>query len=358
MAKTSVTLRGRERSNGRTYLYLDIYANGKRKCQSLDIYIHTHERTREEKAHNKEMLAFAEAVRAKWMLDLRNKKFGFVDVDTEVRVLPYVRGVIDKSRLSANTKDNYESMFAHLSAYASEDTRFGEIDAKWADGFTQHLVAKVSANSARLYLAKLDKILTQAVEDGYLSENPMKKTAKPKASATTKEYLTIDELRTLISTPCPDDTLRDMFIFSALTGLRWSELEDLTWADVREDGDKIQLVYRQRKTGKQMYQYISPQASVYLGERKQNCNRVFLADKYSQAYWARLMQKWIASAGIEKRITFHCARHTFATTLVSQGVDLYVISDLLGHSNIKTTQIYAKILDKDKQEAVLKIPKL
>ena len=358
MAKSTVTLRERDRGNGRTYLYLDIYTNGRRRCQSLGIYIYTNERTREEKAHNKEMRSLAESVRAKWMLDVRNKQFGFSEVSEEAHLIPYTQNFVEMMECTAKTKDSYTTMLSHLTSYAKANTRFCDVDARWAEGFTRHLTSKVSANSARLYLAKLDKILTQAVAEELLRENPLKKTAKPKVTPTKKEFLSIDELRQLIATPCPDNTLRDMFLFSALTGLRWSEVVDLSWGDVREDGEKILLVYTQRKTGKLMYQHITPQAADYLGERRHNPCKVFNSSKYHYAHWGYLLRKWIKDAGIGKKITFHCARHTFATTLVSQGVDLYVISSLLGHSKITTTQIYAKIVDKDKQEAVLKIPKL
>ena len=63
-------------------------------------------------------------------------------------------------------------------------------------------------------------------------------------------------------------------------------------------------------------------------------------------------------AGIKKHISFHTGRHTHATMLLSLGVDIYVVSKLLGHKSITTTQVYAKIIDKTKQEAVSRIPKI
>ncbi len=60
-------------------------------------------------------------------------------------------------------------------------------------------------------------------------------------------------------------------------------------------------------------------------------------------------------AGIEKHITFHCARHTYATLQLSLGTDIYTVSKLLGHENLRTTEVYAKIIDEKKQEAASKI---
>jgi Site-specific recombinase XerD len=70
------------------------------------------------------------------------------------------------------------------------------------------------------------------------------------------------------------------------------------------------------------------------------------------------LNRWCAKAGINKKISFHTARHTFATMLLTLDVDLYTVSKLLGHKDIKTTQIYAKIIDKKKRDAVNKIPQL
>ena len=67
---------------------------------------------------------------------------------------------------------------------------------------------------------------------------------------------------------------------------------------------------------------------------------------------------WLTAAGINKHITFHCARHTFATMMITIGVDIYTVSKLLGHSKVTTTQIYSKIIDKHKAEAVSKLDSL
>jgi len=76
------------------------------------------------------------------------------------------------------------------------------------------------------------------------------------------------------------------------------------------------------------------------------------------AYENKKLHRWIKNARINKHITFHCARHTFATLALTNGADLYVIQKLLGHSEIKTTAIYTKIIDEKKSEAVNCLPHL
>ena len=88
-----------------------------------------------------------------------------------------------------------------------------------------------------------------------------------------------------------------------------------------------------------------------MGTRGKDSDKVFSGFKYGS--WALLeLRRWVLAAGITKDITFHCARHTFAVVLLEKGADIYTVSKLLGHKELATTQIYAKVMDKKKQEAV------
>ena len=91
-----------------------------------------------------------------------------------------------------------------------------------------------------------------------------------------------------------------------------------------------------------------------LGEEKEKTERVFKGLKYSAWHNVKLAQ-WVLRAGITKNITFHCARHTYATLQLTMGTDIYTVSKLLGHRELKTTQIYAKVIDNKKKEAANKI---
>jgi integrase len=126
---------------------------------------------------------------------------------------------------------------------------------------------------------------------------------------------------------------------------------------VREEENDTRLIFKQKKTAGQEYQFISGQARKLLGQRRQTTDRVFKGLKYG-AHFNNHILKWCMRAGITKHITFHSARHTHAVLLLENGADIYTVSKILGHKEIRTTQVYAKIVDKKKKEAAYLIPEL
>lgn len=131
----------------------------------------------------------------------------------------------------------------------------------------------------------------------------------------------------------------------------------MNWAEVRDEDEGSRLIFKQKKTAGQEYQYISGQARNLLGKRRKENDRVFQGLKYGAHFNAEIL-RWCMRAGITKHITFHSARHTHAVLLLENGADIYTVSKVLGHKEIRTTQVYAKIVDKKKKEAAYLIPEL
>lgn len=178
-----------------------------------------------------------------------------------------------------------------------------------------------------------------------------------KTAEVAREYLTLEEVKKLAATPCNYPILKATFLFSCLTGLRKSDIEKLTWGEIHKLGNFTRIIFRQKKTGGQEYLDISDQAAAYLGTRRNDVDRVF--EGFTYGSWTSLeLKRWALAAGITKNITFHCGRHTFAVMMLDLGADIYTVSKLLGHRELSTTQIYAKVLDKNKQAAVSLIPNI
>lgn len=170
-------------------------------------------------------------------------------------------------------------------------------------------------------------------------------------------YLTLEELQRLTNAYCESKAVQTAFLFSCLTGLRRSDIERLTWGEVHTQGEFTRIIFKQKKTGGLEYLDINAEAVALMGKRGTADAPVF-ANFYSPSTTNRFIKEWCMRAGITKDITFHCGRHTFATLMLDLGTDIYTVSKLLGHRELKTTQIYAKVIDKNKQAAVSRIPSI
>lgn len=181
------------------------------------------------------------------------------------------------------------------------------------------------------------------------------KVASIKEIETRREFLTIEELNQLVKTPFKNDILKRVTLFSALTGLRFANIKELKWDNLEHIQDQGYILkFRSKKSARNETLPISDQAVRLLGKTKEPEKNIFEGLIYSD-YQNKQFKNWIKEAGITKKITFHCLRHTYATLQLLNKTDLYTVSKMLGHKNIKTTQIYAKIVDETKRETTNKI---
>ena len=208
----------------------------------------------------------------------------------------------------------------------------------------------ISQNTASTYFTLFKAALHQAFIDSYFDVDIAAKVKGISGVESRREYLTIEELNKLAATPCEYPMLKKAAFFSALTGLRHSDIRKMTWKELSVEGDHYRINFTQRKTGGVEYMPISEQAYLICGEPAEPDRLVF--EGLQDPSWInRPVKKWIEAAGIKKHITFHFPRHSYATNQLTEGTDLYTVSKMLGHTNIRTTQIYAKVVDSKKEEA-------
>lgn len=358
-AKEPVRVRTKQLLNGNQSVYLDIYINGRRSYKFLKLYL-IPERTKADREINKQTMQLANSIKSKYILEIQSKRHGFVSERTDVRFFDYCDECVRKL---GSKNDLLTACVAQMRTYEKRHSiTFAEIDRRWVKGFLDYLSTcgsrrgeRLTQNTRAVYAARLRALLNCAVRDEIISENPMRALKLPSRQESTRMYLTIEELRTLADTPCSRDCVRSMFLFSCLTGLRWSDVVALRWEQVQEQNGFTRIVFKQQKTGGLEYIDINQQAAELMGERGDGCVFGLPCSRYE---FTKELNRWVHAAGIDKHITFHCARHTFAVMMIDLDNDLYLVSKLLGHRNIATTQIYAKILDKNKQRAVASIPKI
>lgn len=224
--------------------------------------------------------------------------------------------------------------------------------------FREYLLAQdgLRQNTKAAYYGKFKALLKQAYKDNVLMEDLNKKADGIELEETRREYLTLDELQRLYETDCEIPLLKQAAMFSAFTGLRHGDVVSLTWDMIQRDNSGWVIRFTQRKTKGVEDMPISDEAVEFLGERGDDAQIIFEAiTKYTDDWYNRRLKKWIEAAGITKKITFHCFRHTFATLLLAQGTDIYTVSKMLGHRSVKTTQTYTKVVDRLKRDAANKI---
>lgn len=378
MNKVKVSLRGKKISKNRSSLYLDFYPAIMNKQtgllsrrEFLSKYIYNKPKTTTEKQHNIETYAIAEKIK-----QLRQNEIDKPEVYTEFEkerikikelgeksVMKYFRAIADKRK--GSNYDNWVSAGHYLQDFVKTDIKFCDINETWCNEFKNYLLkvpsrksakVKLSPNSVISYLNKLRVILKQAYKEGILQVDLNSRLESIKYVESHRQFLTEQELEQLFKTPSLLPAIwKPASMFSALTGLRFSDVQKLTWKEVQHnENDGYLLEYRQKKTNAAELLQISQQAYELLGERGLPDEVVFKGLHYSD-YNNDLLKKWVKDAGINKKITFHCFRHTNATLLLSKGVDLYTISKMLGHKNISTTQIYAKVMNETKRNAADKM---
>ena len=217
----------------------------------------------------------------------------------------------------------------------------------------------LSANTRKKLFTLFSAVFRRAQREGLISTNPVKemdRNERPHAIPTDRPYLTREELQKMIRCSRAPEDVRKAFLFSCLTGLRWSDICSLTWRNLRQDGDNWFIIKKMIKTGEWISNPIAGEARLLLPSPEGRADAPVFSLPSASAV-NRDLKRWAKAAGLYKNISFHTARHTFATLLITEGADIYTTSKLLGHTSVETTQIYAKVVDQKKQEAITLISK-
>ena len=276
--------------------------------------------------------------------------------------LAYLKNLSDRKhgRSSDSIIINWNRVHEYLRMFIKGDhLPFSMISQKMMEDFKMFLLTAprgdhrkgvLSQNTANTYFAIFKCAVHQAFVDGYLTVDIAAKVKGIPEEEVRREHLTLEELNILAQTPCEKPVLYRAALFSALTGLRLCDIAKLKWSELAKEGEHHRINFDQKKTGGVEYMPISPQAYELCGARREPQQLVF-EDLPDKSTISRPIQKWVDAAGIQKHITFHCFRHTYATIQLTEGTDLFTVSKMLGHTNVRTTQVYAKVVDKKKEAA-------
>lgn len=367
--KSPVKIREKQLANGNVSLYLDIYHNGKRWYEFLKLYLvqEVGANKAAAKQQNNNTWEVAEAIKAQRYRALLNGDAELKNNNGKGKMLllDWMQLYYEQQKKRGVSCRRLTTAKQIICAYVgNKKVMMKEVDKAFCLGFinfvSNEYVSKRTGKplkpvTAKGYCVNLNAALNAAVREDIISINPFTKVAsidKIHTTDSTREYLTVDEVRQLINTPCKHQEIKQAFLFSCFCGLRISDVKALKWGNVVCNSGQYSVNIVMKKTGEAIYLPLSAAALKWMPKQqsKTAIDKVFsLPDERNVN---RNLAKWVNEAGINKNVSFHISRHTFATLNLTSGTDLYTTSKLLGHKEITTTQIYAKIINKKKDEAV------
>ncbi len=369
--KEPIKLRFKKLHNGNKSLYLDIYWKGHRSYLFLHLYIIPEI---DEMAHqqNLEVLKQAFIIKSKKTIELligtSQEQKGNAK---EVFLLDFVQQFAN-DRKKPNQKiykGRYSSIITlkrHLETFGAKDTLLNQVDVKFCKRFIDYLRNAVDLRTTKnhrnlaegtIYLkySIFRSIMREATKQQLVVSNPfslLPANYRLKRPDSTRCYLNRKELDKVIHSSCHIPQLKEAFLFSCFTGLRKSDVLNLTWEEIIKENNKYYINKIIQKTQRWLKIPLSALAHQWLPLRPTPSKGIVFSSLSPSSMYKQL-KEWLQNIGIKnKDITFHCARHTFATLELSLGASLYTVSTLLGHRSITTTQTYAKVVNKEKERAI------
>lgn len=363
--KEPVRLREKELANGVRSLYLDIYVNGKRSYEFLKLYL-IPETNPQAKVQNENTMRAANTIKLNRILEITNNKAGLKN--TSIRAKMLLKDWMETFRQAQEQKGVKDQKLIHntihaLTAY-NINVAMRDVNRDYIIGLTNFLRndyrsprgKKLKDYSVINYIGCLRNALNMAVREDVIADNPIMKLSaqdKVKAPESQREFLTIEEVQQLEATDSPYPHIKQAFLFACYTGLRCSDVRSITWGKIVKDGEKYRLHTVMFKTKRPFYIPLSKKAMQWMPERGDKTDDDLIFENIPVQVNTKLyLQPWLDKAGITKPITFHCSRHTFGTMMLTLGADIYTTSKLMGHTKVEVTQIYAKIINKKKDDAV------
>lgn len=359
--KEPVRIRFKQLANGNRSVYLAINVNGHRSYDYLKLYL-VPETDTAAKAQNKMTMEAVYAIKAQRIIEITNSAAGIKkDPRLKMRLIDWLEIYRDRQvglgKVSVPHK--VAACLNTLRGYMPDIT-LGEINKEFFNGYMRYLLTdyrtykdtKPAKGTVGNYIRCITTALNVAVEEGILPHNPgdFFNHAQLRDDTPKREFLTVDEVKRLIDTPCRRPEIKNAFLFACFCGLRVGDIRGLKWKNVIVDGEHMRVEIVQFKTKRPLYLPLNKQARRWMPERGDASAEDPVFPTIPK--WMEALEQWVKAAGISKHVTFHVSRHTFATLALTMGADLYTTSKLLGHTNVQTTQIYAKVVNSKKEEAV------
>lgn len=328
----------------------DFNMNGKRRTFRPGIIYSASQRTAQERQERKAKLQLADKMKAQMEIDelyainMIGKGFQW-----NKDFFEYFYDFLER-KVQLSEKRTYLAMLKKFIRYVGkEKLPCSDIDEEFLLGFKDYLDLELSGVSAYNYFKKLKRVIKEATIAKYFKTNPMAEIVNSKGKSKEKETLVFEEVKALLGTECRNEEIKTAFLFCCYTGIRFCDVQALTWNNIKKN-NTLELV--QIKTKERLTMDLHQDAVKLLEISKKQNNDKLVFQLPTSTTCLKVLREWVAKAGINKHITWHCSRHTFATLLNYQNQNITTISKLLGHKSLKETEIYIRVAENAKSKAV------
>jgi integrase len=349
----SVKLRQKQNKDGTTSLLLDIYHSGKRTYQFLpELKLMKPRNKADQKTikDNRGKLELAERIAQKKSLELAASDYDMTtDIGKKTIVTEWMQSYVD--RYTKKDVRNMQGALNRFKAFLKDDGKagltFGRLTKVIVYDFQDYLLARSQGEGARSYFTRFKKMVARAKSENLIAVNPALEVRMKKSQARKKDFLTIEEIQAIANTATEATEVKRAFLFACMTGLRWIDIAGLRWYNYDHTSGVLSLT--QEKTGEDVTLAINSTAKALLGEPGEQAAKIFDLPTHDGAN--KSIKAIVRRAGINKKITFHNARHSYGTNLAYHGHDVLTIASLMGHTSTKHTQRYLRASEELKRKA-------
>lgn len=375
-------------SDGRESLFLDYYfgyqmvysekldkqvAKKDRKREFLKLYLWQAPRTPLERKQNKETLELAKKIRFERGQELLESMEGYrLKKERDINFLDYFQAYIDKyTKKDIRMVEIAIKRFIDFLNDTPEYNKYAkkikpeQITKDMVEAFTEYLQGRSVGEGAKSIYARFKKVVKYAIEHDAMLKNPCTGiTIKVDEQQLKKEVLSPEEIQQLIATHYEHENpnIRRAFIFCLYCGLRYCDVKDLTFGNVDFSNKLLRFEQNKTKGHSASSGVVIPLNDGILkliGEPSSPDARdeiIFPLPSYEMCLKA--LGRWVKRAGINKHISWHCARHSFAVNILNNGANIKTVASLLGHSGLKHTEKYTRAIDSLKEAAINSLPEL
>lgn len=366
-------------SDGRDSVYL-LYNLGyhkedgkikvERKKEFLNLYLNNAARTPVERQQNKETVELAKKIRFEKGQQFLNDREGYrLQSHINTNFLVFFQNYIDSYKkadykvMQMALRDFKQFLSEEYPQYSQRITP-KQITKEMMVKFTEFLSDTHRGTGVHSVYQRFKKIMNYATDKGLFPVSPCKGVSVPTgADVLLKDILSPDELRQLFATHYDGENpeIRRAFALTCFCGIRYCDVKKLTYSNV-DYSNKV-LSFRQNKTAGHSSKSgvnipLNDALLSIIGTKQKDAPDDLIFHLPSSTMCLKALRHWTKRAGIEKHITWHCGRHSFATNILSNGANIKVVAELLGHSSLDYVQVYVRAIDEQKRAAINMMPKI